>query len=297
MSSNHIILCCPLLLSVFPSIRVFSNESALRTRWPKYWSFSFSIGASKEYSGLTSFRTDWFDLLPEVLSASPWGVHMSRGWGSEWRQAEMGSSHAQKNLSRETYSRDVPGMCTHWRRGTRTVSWGGAGSGWSLERWVEVAREAGLQRRSLSKGLEVEENMECLEKLGCLLERTGLFLLHSVHRAFPSRRSRPRAGPAMEAGTRWEQSTTSEWNSPIGILAPPEALPWTKVQWVSWNHTSAIMRWPVLFSPYFIFIHWNIVDLQCVVSGVQQSESGMHIHISAFFLNILFPYRSSQSIK
>ena len=122
MSSNHIILCCPLLLSVFPSIRVFSNESALRTRWPKYWSFSFSIGASKEYSGLTSFRTDWFDLLPEVLSASPWGVHMSRGWGSEWRQAEMGSSHAQKNLSRETYSRNVPGMCTHWRRGTRTVS-------------------------------------------------------------------------------------------------------------------------------------------------------------------------------
>ena len=123
MSSNHLILCCPLLLSIFPSIRVFSNESTLHTRWPKYWSFSFSIGASKEYSGLTSFRIDWFDLLPEVPSASPWeGVHMSRGWGSEWRQAEMGSSHAQKNLSRETYSRDVPGMHTHWRRGTGTVS-------------------------------------------------------------------------------------------------------------------------------------------------------------------------------
>ena len=62
--SNHLILCRPLLLpSVFPSIRVFSNESPLRIRWPKYWSFSFSIHASNEYSGLISFRIDWFDLL------------------------------------------------------------------------------------------------------------------------------------------------------------------------------------------------------------------------------------------
>ena len=64
MPSNHLILCRPLLLpSVFPSIRVFSNESPLRIRWPKYWSFSFSIHASNEYSGLISFRIDWFDLL------------------------------------------------------------------------------------------------------------------------------------------------------------------------------------------------------------------------------------------
>ena len=65
MPSNHLILCRPLLLlpSVFPSIRVFSNESVLRIRWPKYWSFSFSISPSSEYSGLTSFRIDWFDLL------------------------------------------------------------------------------------------------------------------------------------------------------------------------------------------------------------------------------------------
>ena len=70
-SSNHLILRCPLLLfSIFPSIRVFSNESTLRTRWPKYWSFSFSISASKEYSGLTSFTIDWFDLLAEIPSAS-----------------------------------------------------------------------------------------------------------------------------------------------------------------------------------------------------------------------------------
>ena len=63
--SNHLILCHPLLLppSIFPSIRVFSNESVLCIRWPKYWSFSFSISPSNEYSGLISFRMDWLDLL------------------------------------------------------------------------------------------------------------------------------------------------------------------------------------------------------------------------------------------
>ena len=64
MPSNHLILCRPLLPpSIFPSIRVFSNESVLRIRWPKYWSFSFSISSSIEYSSLISFRIDWFDLL------------------------------------------------------------------------------------------------------------------------------------------------------------------------------------------------------------------------------------------
>ena len=65
MPSNHLILCHPLLLlpSIFPSIRVFSNESALRMRWPKYWSFSFSISPSNEHPGLVSFRMDWLDLL------------------------------------------------------------------------------------------------------------------------------------------------------------------------------------------------------------------------------------------
>ena len=65
MPSNHLILCHPLLLlpSIFPSIRVFSNESALRIRWPKYWSFSFNISPSNEHSGLISFRMDWLDLL------------------------------------------------------------------------------------------------------------------------------------------------------------------------------------------------------------------------------------------
>ena len=65
MPSNHLILCHPLLLlpSIFPSIRIFSSESVLRIRWPKYWSFSFSISPSNEYSGLISFRMDWLDLL------------------------------------------------------------------------------------------------------------------------------------------------------------------------------------------------------------------------------------------
>ena len=65
MPSNHLILCCPFLLlpSTFPSIRVFSNESVLQIRWPKYWSFSFSNSPSSEYSVLISFRMDWLDLL------------------------------------------------------------------------------------------------------------------------------------------------------------------------------------------------------------------------------------------
>ena len=65
MPSNHLILCRPLLIlpSIFPNIRVFSNESVLRVRWPEYWSFSFSISPSNEDSGLSSFRMDWFDLL------------------------------------------------------------------------------------------------------------------------------------------------------------------------------------------------------------------------------------------
>ena len=73
MPSNHLILCCPLLPrpSIFPSIRLFSNESALHIRWPKYWSFSFNISPSNEYSGLNSFRMDWLDLLavPGILKS------------------------------------------------------------------------------------------------------------------------------------------------------------------------------------------------------------------------------------
>ena len=69
MPSNHLILCRPLLLLplIFPSIRVFSNDSALHIRWPTFWSFSFNISPSNECSGLISFRTDWFDLLADYF--------------------------------------------------------------------------------------------------------------------------------------------------------------------------------------------------------------------------------------
>ena len=80
MPSNHLILCHPLLLlpSIFPSIRVFSNESALCIRWPKYWSFSFSISPFNEYSELISFRMDWFDLLAVQGSLSLLQYHSSK---------------------------------------------------------------------------------------------------------------------------------------------------------------------------------------------------------------------------
>ena len=75
MPSNHLILCCPLLLLplIFPSIRIFSNESVLHIKWPKYWSFSFSISPSNEYSGPISFRMDWLDLpvIQGTLKSSP----------------------------------------------------------------------------------------------------------------------------------------------------------------------------------------------------------------------------------
>jgi len=79
MPSNHLILCCPLLLlpSIFPSIRVFSNESVLPIKWPKYWSFSFSISPSNEYSGLIYFRMDWFDFLAVQGTLKPLLQHHS----------------------------------------------------------------------------------------------------------------------------------------------------------------------------------------------------------------------------
>ena len=74
MPSNHLILCHPFSPSIFPSIRVFSNESVLRIRWPKDWSFRLSHSPSNEYSGLISFRMDWFDLLAVLLICSFWAV-------------------------------------------------------------------------------------------------------------------------------------------------------------------------------------------------------------------------------
>ena len=89
MPSNHLILCHPLLLlpSIFPSIRVFSNESSLRIRWPKYWSFSFSISPSNEYSGLISFRMDWLELLAVQGTLKSLLQHHSSKASIVWRSA------------------------------------------------------------------------------------------------------------------------------------------------------------------------------------------------------------------
>ena len=89
MSSNHLILCRPLLLlpSIFPSIRVFSNESALPIRWPKYWSFSFNISPSNEYSRLFSFRMDWLDLLAVQGTLKSLFQYYSSKASTLWRSA------------------------------------------------------------------------------------------------------------------------------------------------------------------------------------------------------------------
>ena len=89
MPSNHLILCCPLLLppSIFPSIRVFPNESALRIRWPKYWSFSLNISPSNEYSGQISFRMDWLDLLAVQGTLKSLLQHHSSKASILWRSA------------------------------------------------------------------------------------------------------------------------------------------------------------------------------------------------------------------
>ena len=99
MPSNHLILCCPLLLplSIFPSIRVFSNESVLCIRWPKYRSFSFTISPSNEYSGLISFRTDWLDLLAIQGTLKSLRQHHSSKaptlWHSEFFMVQLSHLH------------------------------------------------------------------------------------------------------------------------------------------------------------------------------------------------------------
>ena len=112
MPSNHLNLCCPLLLppSIFPSIRVFSTESVLRIRLPKYWSFSFSISPSNEYSGLISFRIDWLDLLAVQGTLKSLQHHSSKPsillcsaffWRRQWHPTPAflpGKSHGWRSL-------------------------------------------------------------------------------------------------------------------------------------------------------------------------------------------------------
>ena len=112
MPSNHLIFCPPLLLltSIFPSIRVFSNESVLRIRWPKYWSFSFNISPSKEYSGLISYRMDWLDLLAVQGTLKSLQHHSSKAsilWCSAFFIVQLSHPHMTTGktiaLTRQTF--------------------------------------------------------------------------------------------------------------------------------------------------------------------------------------------------
>ena len=104
MPSNHLILCCPLLLllSIFPSIRVFSNESVLRIRWPKYWSFSFNISPSNEHPGLISFRMDWLNLLAVWETLKSFHQHHSSKASVLWHFSFL-------------YSLTLTSTCDYWK--------------------------------------------------------------------------------------------------------------------------------------------------------------------------------------
>ena len=113
MPSNHVILCHPLLLlpSIFPSIRVSSKESVLGIRWPKYWSFSFSISPSNEYSGLISFRMDWLDLLAVQVTLKSFLRHHSSKASILWHSAFfiVQLSHPYIPSANPKFSRKIPG--------------------------------------------------------------------------------------------------------------------------------------------------------------------------------------------
>ena len=113
MPSNHLILCYPLLLlpSIFPSIRVFSNESVLRIRWPKYWSFSFSISPCNEYSELISFRINWLDLLPVQGTLKSLLQHHSSKASILWLSLLYGPTLTSIRDYRRNHSFDQMDLC------------------------------------------------------------------------------------------------------------------------------------------------------------------------------------------
>ena len=115
MPTNHLILCCPLLLlpSIFPNIRVFSNKSALRIRWPKYWSFSFNISPSNEHPGLISFRMDWLDLLTVQGTRKSLLQHHSSKRSILWHPAFffVQLSHPYMTTGKGPYSFDWMDLC------------------------------------------------------------------------------------------------------------------------------------------------------------------------------------------
>ena len=113
MPSNHLILCCPLLLppSIFPSIRVFSKESALSIRWPKYWNFSFSISPSNEHTGLISFRMDWLDLLAVQGTLKSLLKHHSSKASILWRSAFFIVQVSHPYVTWKNHSLDQMDLC------------------------------------------------------------------------------------------------------------------------------------------------------------------------------------------
>ena len=127
MPSNHLILCHPLLFPppIFPSIRVFSNESALRIRWPKYWSFSFNISPSNEHSGLISFRMDWLDLLAVqgtlkslLQHHSYWNyIKTRKNNRNRYQKANVlscGDNPVAEEASQRTIKSSGSQKCMHW---------------------------------------------------------------------------------------------------------------------------------------------------------------------------------------
>ena len=140
MLFNFLILCHPLLLlpSIFPSIRVFSKESALYIRWPKYWSFSFSISPSNEFSGLISFRIDWFDLAVQGILKSLLQHHISeasilRCPAFYWpHYAPLSKWYNDRNGEQTTRVRKRPGF----ERSVWLWKWLGEGSGHMTSSWL-----------------------------------------------------------------------------------------------------------------------------------------------------------------
>ena len=116
MPSSHLILCRPLLLlpSIFPSIRVFSNESVLLIRWPKYWRFSFSISPSSEYSGLISFRMDWLDFLAVQGILEIPQLHNSKHQFFSTQPSLWSNSHIYTWLLEKIIALTIPHLC--WQR-------------------------------------------------------------------------------------------------------------------------------------------------------------------------------------
>ena len=146
MLSNHLIICLPLLLlpSIFPSIRVFSNESVLHIRWPKYWSFSFSISPCNEYLGLISFRMDWLDLLADQETLKGFFQHhISKAsilWLSAFFIVQLSHLYMTTGktiaLMRWIFVSKVISCCL--------ICW----LGWS---WVKISRQALWQRAKRSE--------------------------------------------------------------------------------------------------------------------------------------------------